>query len=287
MSNSPNIIIADSRNFAKEVLGKSKQVPVLVDFWADWCAPCKMLMPVLSKLADEYQGKFILAKVNTEEQQELAARFNIRSIPALKLFRHGKVVEEMVGVQSEETLREMIDRHRVREADKFRSQAMEAYHQGDTEKALQLLNQARESDPTYYAIHHDLARILIDAQRFEEAEQFLKSLPAKEQTAPEFSNLFISLKFSSLAAQAPSIEELERILAKEPSNSLARYQLSAQLVLVADYEPAMQHLLELMRRDRRFNDGAAHKAMLDIFNLLGNQGELVSRYRVKMSSLLY
>lgn len=287
MSHSPNTVIVDSQNFVKEVLEKSKKVPVLVDFWADWCAPCKMLLPVLNQLVEDYQGQFVLAKVNTDEQRELAAKFNIRSIPALKLFRHGKVVEEIVGVQPEASLRALIDRHRDRPADKLRHQAREAYHRGDTEKALNLLEQARATEPTYYAIHQEIASILIDSQRFEEADQLLKSLPANVQMEPEFNQLVIHLKFSSLATSAPAKQELERILEADPNNSLARYQLSAHFVSQGDYESALQQLLELLRRDRRFNEDAARKGLLDIFTLLGNQGELVSRYRGKMSSLLY
>ncbi len=287
MSHSPNVVIVDSQNFVKEVLEKSKKVPVLVDFWADWCAPCKMLLPVLNQLVEDYQGQFVLAKVNTDEQRELATQFNIRSIPALKLFRHGKVVEEIVGVQPEASLRALIDRHRDRPADKLRHQAREAYQRGDTEKALNLLEQARAGEPTYYAIHQEIASILIESQRFEEAEQLLKSLPANVQMEPGINQLVIHLKFSSLAASAPAKQELERILEADPNHSLARYQLSAHFVSSGDYESALQHLLELLRRDRRFNEEAARKGLLDIFTLLGNQGELVSRYRGKMSLLLY
>jgi putative thioredoxin len=127
---SESIVIADAQNFTVQVIEKSEKVPVLVDFWAEWCAPCKMLLPILNKLVEEYQGQFILAKVNSDEQQELAAQYGIRSIPALKLFRHGKVVEEMTGVQSESVLREMIDRHRDRPADKLREQASAAHLAG-------------------------------------------------------------------------------------------------------------------------------------------------------------
>jgi len=109
MNHSPYIIIVTAQNFTTEVIEKSRQVPVLVDFWAAWCAPCKMILPVLTKLANEYQGKFILAKVNTDEEQQLASQYGIRSIPTLKLFRHGQVVEDIMGAQSESVLRDMID----------------------------------------------------------------------------------------------------------------------------------------------------------------------------------
>jgi putative thioredoxin len=112
MTNPPNIIQVDINSFAAEVVEKSQQIPVLVDFTADWCAPCRIIMPILKKLAVELEGQFILAKVDTDEQQKLAGQHGIRGLPTLKLFRHGEVVEETYGVQTESTLRDMIARHR-------------------------------------------------------------------------------------------------------------------------------------------------------------------------------
>lgn len=287
MSNSPYIVIANSRNFAEAVIEKSQQVPVLVDFWADWCVPCKTLLPVLTQLATEYQGKFILAKINTDEERELATQYNVRNIPNLKLFRHGKMMEEVVGVQLEATFRALIDRHREREADKLRFQALEAYRQGEIEQALEWLEQARDRDPTYYVIHQDLMQIFIDLQRFEEAEQLLKSLPVNVQTEPEFSELSVQLKFAVVVAKAPSHDELVKILRADSACHLARYQLAIRLSLLNEHEAALQQLLELLKRDRHFQEEAARKAMVEIFQILGNRGELVTRYRSKMSALLY
>lgn len=287
MSQSPYIVTANADNFTTQVIDKSNQVPVLVDFWADWCAPCKMLMPILSKLADEYQGQFILAKVDTDEQQELAIQYQIRGIPALKLFRHGTVVEETTGVQSESVLREMIDRHRERPADKLRLQAMAVHRAGDSGKAITLLEQAREMEPTYHQVALDLAQVMMDNQRFEEAEQLLQGLPLAVQGEKSVSELMAQLKFSSIAAKAPPNETLEQTLAADPNDLMAHYQLSARKVLEGDHETALDHLLELMRRDRKFEDDAGRKGLLAVFALLGNQGSLVNRYRGKMASFLH
>ncbi len=287
MSKSPYIVIADAHNFTTEVLEKSVSVPVLVDFWADWCAPCKMLMPILTKLVEEYQGQFILAKVNTDEQQELATQHGIRSIPTLKLFRHGQMVEETTGAQSETVLREMIDRHRERPADKLRLQATAAHLAGDSAQAIALLEQAREIEPTYHPVQLELAKIMIDNQRFEEAQQLIKELPANVQAQTEVGELMAHLTFSTVAANAPPFSTLESTLANNPNDLMAHYQLSALKVLEGEHEAAMAHLLELMRRDRKFEDDAGRKGLLAVWTLLGNQGPLVNRYRGKMSSLLY
>jgi putative thioredoxin len=287
MSDSPYIVIVDAQNFATEVLEKSNQVPVLVDFWAEWCAPCKMLMPILTKLVEEYQGQFILAKLNTDEQQQLATQYDIRSIPTLKLFRHGQMVEETMGAQSETVLREMIDRHRDRPADKLRLQATTAHLAGDSTLAITLLKQAQEMEPTYHQVQLDLAKILIDEKKFEEAEKLLKALPINLQAEPEVKELMAFFTFSSVAAKAPSLETLESTIANTPNDLMARYQLSAHKVLEGDHEAAIEHLLELMRRDRRFEEDAARKGLLAIFTLLGNEGPVVNRYRSKMLSLLH
>jgi putative thioredoxin len=254
MSDSPYIVIATSDNFTTEVLEKSNQVPVLVDFWADWCAPCKMLMPILTKLAEEYQGQFVLAKVNSDEQQQLASQYGIRSLPTLKLFRHGKVVDETMGVQSEAQLREMIDRH----------------HE----------HQAHEQTI-------DQAKTLIATKQFAAAKDLLDTLPLNVRATLEISKLMVLNKFASVAHNAPSLESLEQRLKNEPNNLLAHYYISTHLIVAEQYEAALEHLLTIMRLDRKFKDDIGRKSILGVFNLLDNQGTLVNRYRAKMSSLLY
>src|SRR5690606_6986674 len=157
MSESPYIFDVTDSDFTVKVLENSYKVPVLVDFWAEWCGPCKMLMPLLAKLADDYQGKFLLAKVNTDEQVARAAQFNSRSIPTGKIFKHGRIVEEMLGAQPESVIRGLIERHIVRESDHLRASAEAAYQAGDAAQALALLEQAARMGPDNHRVHLDRA----------------------------------------------------------------------------------------------------------------------------------
>ncbi|OUD13140.1 thioredoxin [Thioflexithrix psekupsensis] len=287
MAESPYIVTVDSTNFVTAVIESSQKVPVLVDFWADWCSPCKMLMPILEKLVAEYQGQFILAKINIDQQPALANQFAVRSVPTIKLFRHGKVVDEMLGVQGEAALRTMIDTHRDRPADDLRRQAAQAYHSGQLTAAVELLQAACELDKTYYPSYLDLAQVFLAMGQIETAEAIIKELPATIQAEVATQKLQVRLNFTKVAQQAPTIEQLQATLANDPNQHEARYQLSALLVLKQDYEGALTQLLELMRRGRKFGDDAGRRGLVDVFLLLNNEGSLVSRYRAKMTSLLY
>lgn len=287
MSDSPYIFDVTDSDFTVKVLENSHKVPVLVDFWAEWCGPCKILMPLLAKLANEYRGKFLLAKVNTDEQGVLAAQFNIRSIPTVKVFKNGQIVEEMLGAQPESVIRALIERHIVRESDLLRARAEAAYQAGDVAQALALLEQAAQMDPDNHRVQLDRARILLERGEVDQAESLLNALPRDVREDTEAKALLGRVEFTRSAAGAPDIATLENRIAAEPKDSQARYQLAARKVLAGDYEGALEQLLEILQRDRNFRDGAARKAMLTIFNLLEGKGELVSRYRSRMFNALH
>ena len=287
MNDSPYIIVATTANFASVVVEKSKEVPVLADFWASWCAPCQMLMPVLTRLANEYQGKFILAKVNSDEQQKLAMQYGVRSIPTLKLFHKGAVAEDMVGAQPESAIRQMLERYIERPADKIRAEAMALHTVGQSAAAIEKLQAALAETPNDYRLHQDLAEMLMDVGQLAKAEELITRLPANVQADPEIIKLLAYLHFAKIVVQSPPLPDLESALTANPDDHFARYQLSAHKVVAQDYEQAMELLLELMRRNRSFQEGAARKGLLAIFTLLDNQGGLVNHYRSKMSLLLY
>jgi putative thioredoxin len=279
MSDSPYISEVTERDFDTLVAQKSREVPVLVDFWAAWCAPCQMLMPVLARLAGEYRGKFFLAKVNTDVEQALAARYGVRSLPTVKLFKNGAVVDEFLGAQPESTIRALLDRHIPRESDALVYRAVQEMRNGKPEQAVMLLQRARQDDPGNDNVKIELARVLLAIARHEEAAAVLDELSADAKRDPQAAALTARLEFARIVAAAPPVAELEKRIAADPRDNEARYQLAARRLLAGDYETALEQLLEIVRRDRRYGNGAAHKAMLKAFELLGDKPDLVRRYR--------
>lgn len=286
MSESPYILEITADNYQQIVVDGSFQVPVLVDFWADWCQPCKTLMPMLAKLADEYQGKFILAKVNTEQQQELAAQFGIRSIPTVKLFKNGQAVDEFAGALPEEQIRQFLDQHIPRESDNIVAKAQQLLLEGDTDAALALLTQAQADDPANHNISVALAQTFAAMGDTESALSVLDKLPQDIQEREDVSLLRGQLHFDSIGTGIPDQATLEQRLATDENDSEARFQLATHKINNQDYAAALELLLTLMRKDRQYDDDAARKTMLKVFELLGDD-PLVPRYRSKMMSLLY
>jgi putative thioredoxin len=259
---------------------------VLLDFWAGWCQPCLVLTPILTSLAEEFQGKFLLAKLNTEEEQEIAAQFGIRSIPTVKVFRDGQPVDEFMGALPEGAVREFLDRHVARESDAQVAAAREQLLAGNAEAAIALLDEARQADPDNPRIALMLAQAQAATGDVAGAEATLDSLPADEQDKPEVAALRNHLFFEGQVAGAPAATELEARLAADPDDHEAMFQLALRKVVEQDYEKAMELLLELMRKDRSFGDDAGRHGLLKVFELLGDDPR-VSRYRSRMASLLY
>jgi putative thioredoxin len=285
MANSPFIIDVTADNYA-EVMQASFKVPVLLDFWASWCQPCHALMPVLAKLADEYDGRFLLGKLNTEEEQEIAAQFGIRSIPTVKLFRDGQPVDEFMGALPEQSVREFLDRHLPRESDAQVAVAHQHLQSGDAAGAIELLNAARESDPENVRITVTLAEAQAIAGDIDAAGETLGELPPGEQDKPEVAALRSHLYFAAQVAEAPDEAELEAKLQADDEDNEARLQLAMRKVVGQDYDAAMELLLELMQKDRSFGDDAGRNTLVKVFEQLGDDPR-VSTYRRRMANLLY
>jgi putative thioredoxin len=272
--------------FEEHVIAASGSLPVLVDFWADWCQPCKMLAPVLEQLARESEGSVKIVKVNSDLEPQLSERYGVRALPTVKLFRHGEVVDEFTGVQPLSAIKAFLQPHLPRGSDDLLQQAADLAGHGDREQALDLLQRAVAMDSENYRLHPQLAELLILAGRHDEAEGVLKSLPANIQQDDAVIRLNAVLGIARTAARAPAADDLAASVAREPGNLDARYQLSAVQAMDGDYEKAMDNLLEIIHRDRSYRDDAARRTLVDIFQLLGNEGPLVKQYRGKLSSAL-
>lgn len=286
MNDQQNITDVTLETFDSAVLARSREVPVLVDYWADWCGPCQMQMPVLKKLVEAYAGKFALAKVNTDVQRELAMQHNIRSLPTMRLFRNGEAVEEILGAQTESTLRALIDRYIERASDRVRGQARELLAAGDAAGAQALLAGARAQEPDNHTLTLDYAEAALAAGNAPEAEQILEGLPFDARQEPGALRLRALLDFTQAAGAPENLATLERKIAEQPRDSALRYRLGAACVLAGQLESALGHFLYLLQHDRGFRDDAGRKAMLAVFDLLGNEGELVTAYRRRMSTAL-
>ena len=287
MAQSPYIVTVTAANFEAVVIDGSFDRPVLVDFWADWCAPCKGLMPVLAKLAEAYAGKFILAKVNTEEEQALAAHFGIRNLPTVQLFKSGQVVDQFMGALPEGQVREFLDRHLPQPGDGLLAQAQDLMAAGDLKRAAVMLEQAQAQDPANARVA--LAQVQLTAAQgdLSGAAALLERLPIELAQDPEVAALRGQLRFAQALVGAPAPADLTRRLAADPNDSEAAYLLAAHRVLAGDFEGALEGLLALMKRDRTYGDDAARKGMVAVFDLLGGQGELVTRFRARMMTVLY
>ncbi len=273
-------------DFDSLVLQQSHTRPVMADFWAAWCGPCKTLMPLLAKLADDYQGKFFLAKIDTDKEQALATQYGIRNLPTVKVFKDGLVVDEFMGAQPERAIRDILDRHILRPSDILIAEAMEAQARGDTTEAQALLTRAVQIDPDRDRPKLHLARLLFESGRADDGEKILLDLTPAGRADPEVIALRAKLDFVRLAAVSRSPEKLEKAIAANPRDHEARYLLAAWRVQEGAHEAALDQLLEIVRHDRKFRDDAARKAVLAVFNILGGQGEIVSRYRKQLSMAL-
>jgi len=287
MSESPYIHNVGMQNFQQLVLEKSINKPVLVDFWADWCQPCQTIMPMLAKLAEEYDGKFELAKVNADEEQELAAHFGVKSLPTMKLFYQGQLVDERMGALPESEIRAMLDKHMVSESDKFMQTAMMAYQQGQTEQALEMLNHALANDPDNAELKVTIAQMVHAQGDSESALTLLDNLDEEGSKLDAAIKLRAEINLAAQLADLPSLDEIEQRLAANPQDLAALQQKSRHLTAQGDYEGAMECLLKIMRSDRGFEDDAGRKGLLELFDMLGGEHPSVQKYRRKLFTMLH
>lgn len=270
--------------FDEEVVARSRRVPVVVDFWAPWCGPCRTLGPLLEQLAEEHKGAFVLAKINVDENQAIAAEFDIRSIPAVKAVKNGEVVDEFVGALPENAVREFLRQILPTEADRLAEEGRSAEHGGDCLRAEALYRRALESDPNHPAARLGLGRVLAASSVDGALAELDRVLPGTPERA-EADRIAARLRLANEDGAGDS--ELRAEVERNPSDLQARLRLARVLAAKEDYESALRHLLEIVKRDRTFEDEAGRRSMLDIFNILGSQHPLTEKYRSELARVLF
>jgi putative thioredoxin len=280
-------IDVDAASFEQQVLEASKTVPVVVDFWAPWCAPCKVLKPILEKLAAEYEGRFKLAKVNSDDNQALAAAFGVRSIPDVMAFRDGKPLSHFLGALPESQVRAFIDGVLPNPSALEQARAAALRAAGDFEAASAALRAALALDPSNDPARLDLAELLIEQASADEAEALLAAVRPNIDWDARIDALRAAVSFARMRASGMTEATLAAKLAANPADHAARFALAELHAGAHRYRAALDALIEIVRRDKDWNDGAARKQIINIFNLAESDDALVSEYRRKFASALY
>jgi len=282
----PRVFDVTAETFEQDVIQKSRSVPVLVDFWATWCGPCKSLGPILQKMAEEYGGGFVLAKVDVDREQELASYFQIRSVPTVMLLKDAQVVDGFPGALPEGQIRQFLDKHGVSslagDDDRTGTEA-EAI---DPAAAVEKLRAAVAAESGKPELKLDLAEALIDAGNIAEARELIEALPANLGADARAGRALSRVRLHETAAAAPALPDLEQRVDADPDDHAARHQFGVRLVLEGDAERGLEQLLELLRRDRSYADGLPRQALVDAFNAV-DDADLVRATRRRMTALLF
>jgi putative thioredoxin len=277
-------------NFSRDVIDASHEAPVLVDFWAPWCGPCRTLSPLLASIETEFKGRLKVVKVNVDENQELSARFGVRSIPFVVAFVAGEAVDSFVGVLPAGSLRDFVGRLLPDPAETQRRKAAALLQAGDAAGAASALRAALALDPDRDATRIDLARLLLEHStgtgRLDEASACLAGVSASGKLESGWLALNARLHSESRAAELPAAEVLQQRIAASPDDLQARLDLADALLARQDYEPALEQLLAIVERDRAFGDDIGRRRMLSVFDLAAGQPQVVSSYRRRLSAVL-
>ncbi|RAR57044.1 MULTISPECIES: tetratricopeptide repeat protein [Halomonadaceae] len=279
------IVDLDMSNFQQVVLEGSMNTPVVLDCWAPWCEPCKNLTPVLEKLAREYNGAFVLAKLNIEDHQQIAAQLGIRSVPDVKLIMQGQLYDEFQGALPEGQIREWLGKHITAAAAPEASpeeQAEAALAAGDPATARAIYQQLVQDNPQHHDYQIDLASAVLAEGQPEDAKAILDNLPPEHRDAPRARGVRARLEFGE---EAPDAETLAALGDRDDSE--AQFLRALRQVADGDYEPGLDALLTLMKRDRAYGDDAARKTLLRVFDALGADHPLTVTYRRKLFAQLY
>ena len=281
-----HVVDIDENNAQQYLIDESFNRPVVVDFWADWCAPCKQLMPLLEKLADEYAGAFLLAKINADEQQGISGQLGVRSLPTVMVFKDGQPVDGFAGAQPETAVRELLQKHLPSPWDAKVVEATELLDQGDTAGAVGLLRSAWEESNKLLEITLAYAGALLEANRLDDSEAVLNEVRLVDRDALH-EQLMAQIELKRVAGKSPEIAALEAELLADEANHAVRVKLAVQLTTDAHHRDALDHLLTVLRADRDWNNGEAKRLYLDTIASIGKGDPLAAEYQRKLFSILY
>jgi putative thioredoxin len=277
------IVDVTVETFETEVVRRSMQVPVLVDFWATWCGPCKTLGPILEKVARELAGKLVLAKIDIDKNPEIAELFQIQSVPTVVLMKQGRPVDAFMGAQPEAAVRKLLEKHIPGAAPDPLAEAAKLEAAGKRDEAIVLLARALHRESANAGLRLALARMLLAAQRTDEAKTVFSALAGDALELPEAQA--IAAQFAAME-KVGELAPLEAAVLAAPKDVAARIAYSKGLVAAGRYEQGLEELLTAAKLDLRFDDGAPRKAMIEVFNLLGQGDPMVLEFQRRLSMLL-
>lgn len=281
-----HIVEITAENAQQALIEESMKRPVMVDFWAKSCEPCKTLTPLLEKLANEYEGQFLLATVDCEKQQEISSQFGIRNLPTVMIIKDGQPVDGFAGAQTEPAIRDLLNKYLPKPWDTQHEQAKAEMADGNFSPAMALLRPAYESSGQQADIAMSLAQCYIELNRCNEAEALLEKIKLADQDK-HYEQLQAQLELKQQASKTPEIQALEEKLNANPDDLESAYQLSLQFNQHSQHREALELLYTILKINREFENGAAKKTLLDIIKSLGNQDPLATEYQRKLFSLLY
>jgi len=268
-------------NFNEAVLSNSHKGPVLVNYWAENAGPCLRLWPVLEKLANDYKGQFLLVNIDTNKEKQLAHDYGINSVPTVKLFINGEVVDQIHGYDSPDSFRKMLDKYLARESDKELAAAVALYQDGNKEAAFERLNKLVFIDPANSRIQLTLAKLLMREEAYEQAYALLEKTPLKTES-DEALVLMTNALFLSTLKKADNLEDLEQQLKKDPADPAVLFQLCSHKMMQSNFTEAMGILLKIIRLDYAWCNGIANLCLRGLFVMLGKDNPIVVEYRKKL-----